>query len=259
MRGQDGCVPVSVIREAVSPKCNISTLVSNFLLQDKRKNEKKPEIAVQKKASPAARSSSEGRSFHKGYSNFMRKDLKPYDAISSVLHRMKRESLDFAISSDIVSEACKMMGAPDFIFYNFSSVKTVELKKRPFPSKYELFDRIQVESYMLILGDESLETVPHMLKADLKNKDIEGYLLYGNGSLIRVEPKNSELIRLKASETLEMIDKYKSISELPKPSRCNPNCSNVDFCIGNNVIQYENIFAGSGRAKIESPAYGARA
>lgn len=251
-------ISVSEIKDAIEPKCPISPAVMHFFLEETRKGRHLPESAKQKERPNRSRSSLEGKNFHKKHSGFLRKISEPDNSVDKILNGLKETTLDFAINSTIYSRN-GIVGKPDIIFHTFNSVKLVELKKRYYPSNYGHLDKLQVETCMLMLEDGILYTIPNKLKIDLEGKRIEGYVLYGNGKLVEVEPENTDLIRLKALETLEMINSYKSVYDLPKPDRCNPACGNINYCAKKGLIPYENTPASPGGIEGKGPAYLARA
>jgi len=243
-------ISVTAIKDSFDPKCPISPAVTHFFLEETRENGERQYTT---------HSSRRGRESHKEHSKSLRRVSEPTNIVDSVLNGLKMTTLDFTINPNIYSETYRIMGKPDFAFHTFDSAKVVELKKRHYPSKYGWLDKLQVELYMLILGDESFKAIPQSLEKDLRKKRIEGYVLYGNGKLVKVEPKNGDLTRLKVSETVEMINNYSSVYDLPKPKQCNPACSNIKYCAKKGLMPYENIFASPGGIKIESPFHSQRA
>lgn len=257
-------ISVSVLKQSFNTRqtCEINPYVLYFI--QKAIREKKENNGYVGADAKINKHMSNGKRFHEKNYKLLRngfwKDKRDYASFQ--LFKMKNESKEIMIEPTLFSEELGLIGEPDVIFFSKDSASILELKNR---RSYEmsLLDNIQVEAYVMLFGDQGSKIIRNGYKDTRSIKkyykeDIRGSILYNDGAIMRVPLQNNDKIESKISEISKNLKRYKSISDLPKPTRCSTNCVNFYHCEKKGKF-YENTFADSGRAEIESLVYSRRA
>lgn len=257
MMNYDNFVSVSVLKESIKQTCEISPLVLHFLQKERKEREKHFYADVKINRTNHQR-------FHQKCFNLLEKDFKAdtKHMASYNLLKLKNRSSEILVEPTIFTEKFGLIGEPDIIFLPRKSADIVEIKDRNYLERSAL-DMIQAEAYMFITGchDSKIIKKGNKWPKNIKKyhrENVSGHILYRGGKIITLPLLNEGIIELKASETLEAIKNYNSISDLPEPTKCDINCVNFYHCEKKGEI-YENTLASPGRVEVKSPVYRARA
>ncbi len=257
MMNYDDFVSVSVIKESFKKTCEVSDIVLH-LLQKERKKREEYFYADVKINRPNT------QKFHRKCFIMLEKDFRadPKHITSYNLLKFKDKSNGILIEPTIFTKEFGLIGEPDIFFEQLNSADIVEIKDRDYKER-SAFDVIQAKTYMFIIGCQDSKIIkrgnnfPKSIRKQHR-ENVSGHILYRGGKIISVPPIDRGIIELKASEILETIKRYNSISDLPEPTRCDSGCVNFYHCEKKGNV-YENTFASPGRAEIKSLAYLARA